>query len=353
MEALFKQAVELLAEGRSFVYAAVISENGSTPRSAGAKMLILKDRIYDTIGGGAVEGDVIALARNDVFYDHQPRIKAYDMSGAQAADADLICGGTGEVLLDYIDASDPNNQLIFQKAAEAAKAGQEAWLVTILDQRLEAPYPRQFFLAMAGGEVIGVFHETEYLDKAAVCSPMRGGLHGEVVPDVRFIADPIQHGGVIYLFGAGHVSKEVAGLAKRVGFQVVVLDDRSEFANSQRFPGCKVRVIDSFEHLPQLPIDEKSYILIITRGHLYDSVVLEWALRTKAYYIGMIGSKSKRDKIYAELEKQGFSREQLAEVCSPIGLKIGAETPEEIAVSIIAELIQKRAQQKKAMILTQ
>ena len=346
METLFEQAVQLLAEGRSFVYAAIISENGSTPRSTGAKMLILQDRIYDTIGGGAVEGDVIALARHEVFYDLKPRIKAYDMSGEQAAGSDLICGGTGEVLLDYIDASDPNNQLIFQKAAEAAKTGQEAWLVTILDQRLEADYPRQFCLARGDGEVIGAFHETAYLDRAAVCSPMRGGLHGEVLPGVRFIADPIHHGGVIYLFGAGHVSKETATLAKRVGFQVVVLDDRSEFANSQRFPGCEVRLIDSFEQLPDLAIDEKSYILIITRGHLYDRVVLEWALRTEAYYIGMIGSKGKRDKIYAELEKAGFSQEQLTAVCSPIGLKIGAETPEEIAVSIVAELIQKRAAQK-------
>ena len=232
MEALFEQAVQLLAEGRSFVYAAIISENGSTPRSAGAKMLILKDRIYDTIGGGAVEGDVIKLARNAVFYDHLPRIKMYDMSGAEAANSDFICGGTGEVLLDYIDASDHHNQLIFQKAAEAARAGQEAWLVTIVDQRPEAPYSRQFCLTRADGEVIGAFYETDYLDKAAVCSPMRGGLHGEVVPGVRFIADPIHHGGVVYLFGAGHVSKETAALAKRVGFQVVVLDDRSEFAKS-------------------------------------------------------------------------------------------------------------------------
>lgn len=95
MEALFEQAVQLLADGRSFVYAAIISEKGSTPRSTGAKMLILKDDIYDTIGGGAVEADVIALARNEVFYDHQPRIRSYDMSGALAADSDLICGGTG------------------------------------------------------------------------------------------------------------------------------------------------------------------------------------------------------------------------------------------------------------------
>ena len=347
MEALFEQAVQLLADGRSFVYAAIISEKGSTPRSTGAKMLILKDGIYDTIGGGAVEADVIALARNEVFYDHQPRIRSYDMSGALAADSDLICGGTGEVLLDYIDASDPNNQLIFQKAAEAAKAGQEAWLVTILDQRLEAAYPRQFCLTMAEGEVIGAFHETTYLDKDVICSPMRGSLHGEMLPGVRFIADPIHYGGSVYLFGAGHVSKETAALARRVGFQVVVLDDRSEFANSQRFPGCTVKLLDSFERLPELAIDEKSYIVIVTRGHLYDRVVLEWALRTKAYYIGMIGSKSKREKVYAELEKAGFTQEQLSVVCSPIGLKIGAETPEEIAVSIVAELIQKRAQQKK------
>lgn len=347
MKALFEQAAALLAAKESFVYATIISENGSTPRSAGAKMLILADRIIDTIGGGGVEGDVIALAREKVLVDHLPLIKRYDMSGNDAANSDFICGGTGEVLLDYIDAGDPDNLAIFAKAAEAAKTGKNAWLVTILDSAVDAVYPRQFCLAMEGGEIVGSFHETAYLDKAMISSPLRGGLHGESRTGVRFIADPVHNGGIVYLFGAGHVSKEVATLAKMVGFHVVVLDDRAEFANAERFPGCEVMVIDSFERLPKLPVDDSSYLLIITRGHLFDRVVLEWALQREAYYIGMIGSKSKRDTIYQQLAAQGFTEERLAQVFSPIGLAIGAETPSEIAVSIMAQLIQERARKQK------
>lgn len=347
MMTLFEQAAQLLASGQSFAYATIISENGSTPRSVGAKMLILPDRIYETIGGGGVEGDVIRLARERVLSDHQPRIKRYDMTGADAANSDFICGGTGEVLIDYIDAQDADNLTIFEQAAQAALCGQNAWLVTILDENREASSPRQFFLVLAGGQVVGTFHETPYLDKIAVCSPLAGSLHGEVRPGVRCIFDAVHIGGTVYLFGAGHVSKEVATMAKMAGFHVVVLDDRVEFANAERFPGCEVRVIDSFEHMPLFAIDANSYLLIITRGHLFDRVVLEWALTTEAGYIGMIGSRSKREAIYGYLRGEGVAQARLDEVHSPIGLAIGAETPAEIAVSIVAELIQERARARK------
>ncbi len=165
---------------------------------------------------------------------------------------------------------------------------------------------------------------------------------------MRLIFDAVHIGGTAYLFGAGHVSKAVAALARMVGFHVVVLDDRAEFANVERFPGCAVQVIDSFERLPELAIDANSYLLIITRGHLFDRVVLEWALNTPAGYIGMIGSRSKREAIYSHLREQGVPKERLDEVHSPIGLAIGAETPEEIAVSVIAELIQTRAAARQA-----
>ena len=147
------------------------------------------------------------------------------------------------------------------------------------------------------------------------------------------------------LFGAGHVAKATAQLCAMTGFRVTVVDDRSEFANVHRFPEADaVFEIDSFENaLSQFAISSDTFIVIFTRGHLHDKTVLAQALETDAGYIGMIGSRKKRDKIFLALQAAGFSQSALDRVHSPIGLVIGAETPEEIAVSIAAELIQERA----------
>jgi xanthine dehydrogenase accessory factor len=149
----------------------------------------------------------------------------------------------------------------------------------------------------------------------------------------------------VYLFGAGHVSLQVARLAKIVDFHTVVLDDRHEFANRERFAGADdIQVLSSFEEAcGDLDIDADSCLVILTRGHLHDKTVLRQALGTQAGYIGMIGSRRKRDLIYTALRAEGFSAGDLNKVHCPIGLAIGAQTPEEIAVSIVAELIRFRA----------
>lgn len=150
------------------------------------------------------------------------------------------------------------------------------------------------------------------------------------------------------LAGAGHVSLFVARLAKMVGFSITLIDDRPEFANYQRFPEADNILITDFKQaFEQLEISQNSYILIITRGHLHDKTVLQHALGTNASYIGMIGSTKKRNIIYKALMDEGFSKNDLEKVYSPIGIDINAETPEEIAVSIVGELIKKRAPEKE------
>ena len=151
--------------------------------------------------------------------------------------------------------------------------------------------------------------------------------------------------GTVYLFGAGHVSQQVAHLTSMTHFRTVVLDDRVEFANRERFPGAdEIRVPASLDAaFTGLAIDRDSYIVIVTRGHRYDKTVLQQALRTEAGYIGMIGSKGKRDAVYKTLLEEGRTSAELERVHSPIGLKIGGDTPEEIAVSIVAELIKERS----------
>ena len=156
--------------------------------------------------------------------------------------------------------------------------------------------------------------------------------------------EPVVSRPVLYVFGAGHVSRQIVPLAAGVDFQVVVIDDREDFANAGYFPDATDIHQYPFEGLMErLPIDESSFLVIVTRGHMHDKTVLAQALKTNATYIGMIGSSRKRRLIYQKLVEEGFKEEGLLRVHSPIGLEIGAETPEEIAVSIVAELIKVRA----------
>ncbi len=152
-----------------------------------------------------------------------------------------------------------------------------------------------------------------------------------------------------YIFGAGHVGKEVEAVLSYVGFATHILDDREEFANRQRFPGAtSVKVIpDYYSSFDGLDIDQDSYIIIVTRGHSWDYEVLKTALKHKVAYLGMIGSERKNRTIFDKLIKDGFSEEELQVVHAPIGLKIGAETPEEIAISIVAQIIQVKANHDK------
>jgi len=161
----------------------------------------------------------------------------------------------------------------------------------------------------------------------------------------RFFVEPLCSEGSAYIFGAGHIGQKLAQLTKFVGFHTVVLDDREEFANRELLGSAdRIVVLRSFdEAMKDLNIDEESYLVIVTRGHVHDKTVLGQALRTRARYIGMIGSRTKRDATYEVLTKEGFAAGDFARVHAPIGLNIGAETPEEIAISIVAELIQARA----------
>ncbi len=147
----------------------------------------------------------------------------------------------------------------------------------------------------------------------------------------------------VYIFGAGHVSLFVSKICAMVGFEVAVIDDRPDFANQERFPEAAEIIAEDFEAvLPKLHANRAAYVVIVTRGHAYDQEVLEWALRTDARYIGMIGSRRKIQTVYKNLQEKGIDPEELQRVHAPIGLDIGALTPEEIAVSIAAEMIQVR-----------
>ncbi|MBV9148138.1 MAG: XdhC family protein, partial [Acidobacteria bacterium] len=155
--------------------------------------------------------------------------------------------------------------------------------------------------------------------------------------------EPILPVQTVYLFGAGHVSVNVYRAARMAGFEVIVVDDRESYANRERFPEAKDVYADDYERvLPQLAPNHSSYLVIVTRGHRDDMRVLRWAVETPAKYVGMIGSQRKVIAIYKELQREGTAPEKLERVYAPVGFEIGAITPEEIAIAIVAELIAVR-----------
>jgi xanthine dehydrogenase accessory factor len=161
--------------------------------------------------------------------------------------------------------------------------------------------------------------------------------------DTEVFIEPILTQPTLYIFGGGHIALALARMGRLCGFDITVIDDRPEFASAERFPEARVILAEEFtKSFSKLNIDKSSYIVIVTHGHKHDEVVLEWAVGTPAKYVGMIGSKTKNETVYSHLRARGISKEQLDRVHAPIGLEIGAQTPEEIAVSILAEVIKVR-----------
>ncbi len=179
--------------------------------------------------------------------------------------------------------------------------------------------------------------EQAALDEGAIC----GG-------EMKFFIDILQPKEGVLIFGAGHIATCVSKLAKTVGFKVTIIDDREEFANKDRFPEADEIVTEDIERaLTHIKINPSTYIVIVTRGHLQDQEVLASVIKSKAAYLGMIGSRKKNATVFQHLEEQGISQEELDKVHAPIGIDIKAQTPEEIAVSIIAEIIQVKRKKEK------
>ena len=155
--------------------------------------------------------------------------------------------------------------------------------------------------------------------------------------------EPILPDPALFIFGAGHVSRALAQAARPAGFRIVVVDDRDKYATPERFPEADSFYVGEWEEvLQQLPVNDSSYLFIATRGHQFDLLCLRFALQSSARYIGMLGSFKKARLLFEVLEKEGIDASSFKRVVVPAGLDIGSETPEEIAVSIVAELIAMR-----------
>ncbi|MDD5398082.1 MAG: XdhC family protein [Dehalococcoidia bacterium] len=338
-----------LQRGEDLVLARVISIKGSSPRHLGAAMIIRRNGgIEGTVGGGLIEAAAMRKAV-DLFREKGFARLWFDMTGDDVTVADMVCGGKCELLIEYMPA-DSNTSEVFDRLLAGRRRNHKSYMITSLPVADEGSGPLEH-IVLAPGSTCATGSDGSAGLTARLTDTV-WGLNEPALVDIeghQFWVDIVLNTGVLYIFGAGHISREVNDLAARVGFVTVVLDDRTEYANRERFAlPAEIIVLKSFDDCYDgLQLDDDSYVVIVTRGHAYDKTVLAQTLHTKAGYIGMIGSNRKRDAIYKTLLAEGFTAEQLEKVHCPIGLKIETETPAEIAVSIVGELIEKRAQKRK------
>ncbi len=348
---LYLKANELLNLGKKLIFAKIIRRSGSTPRDIGSMCLISEDgNLFGTVGGGALEYKAQKRAI-ELLESGKSFIYKFKLSNEDLAKNGMICGGNVDLYMIPLFPTNKETNIIFDEIKKTITDNRSCTLITHVQDNLSAEKPGLHTIIKEDGQVLGGMPDIDiassHLDNKTIHDLI-------TLKNKNLFIEKITTNPRIFLFGAGHVSKYVAKLAKMVGFDISLIDDRPEFANKESFPDVDtIHILDFEKAFSELHVSENSYILIITRGHLHDKDVLELALSTKAGYIGMIGSIKKRNIIYRSLIEKGFSKETLEKVHSPIGLDIGAETPEEIAVSIVGELIQTRAPESKKITLIQ
>jgi len=353
METLFPHILKAFEENRRAVLATLIKRTGSAPREAGTRFVVLDDgRFQGTIGGGMFEARVLQEAQRVIESGRASRYE-FHLTGEDVEDTEMICGGEGEVFLEPVLPEHALHVQVFERALEVLRHGGAGVLATVLDpDRWTGDETPKVFMGFEG-DVLGSLLGPQTMPEGLVQSLSR--FQGKKQTRVAMLDDgsggvievllePVAADPTLYVFGGGHVASQIVPLAARVGFQVVVVDDRAEFADPVRFPEAHKVIQAPYEGLMErFSVDPASYLVIVTRGHSYDKEVLAQALDTKARYVGMIGSSRKIGIIFDRLREEGASQERLDRVHAPIGIDIGAETPEEIAVSIVAELIKVRA----------
>jgi xanthine dehydrogenase accessory factor len=282
-----------------------------------------------------------------VLRERSSRRERFDLGGTDLTSGDrMVCGGAAEVLLAYVAPGDPDLTAACAALRTAQDAGRRAWFVTA-------------FAAETSGSAAGptrvehcVLDESGAVAGAAACGAedlrrltAAAALHGSAaLPDGRVaVVERVEPPAPAVICGAGHVGRALAPLLAGLGFRVVVVDDREDFASPERFPGAELLVRPFTGALEAAGVDERAFVVVVTRGHVHDLDVLEQALRLRARYVGVMGSRTKRARMLAALREAGASDEVIDRIHTPIGLSIGAETPAELAVSIAAEIVRVRA----------
>jgi len=336
VEHIYHHVLRLLDAEEPFALAAVVDTIGSTPQKAGAAAVILSDgRVVGTLGGGCLEAEVRRQALECVRSGSRRLIQLH-LDGDFGFDDGLLCGGSAAV---FIDGRPSDSAGVFRLAVQAMSARTAAVLITVVGP--DGPMLGQRYLHTqdAPAPLFADAAERVLRDEAPA-------LASTAAPDgeLRLYLEPLLPKPVLLIVGAGHIGAALCHLGAMLGFEVTVIDDRPSFANTDRLPDAsQIIAADIPSAVHNYPIDENTYVVIVTRGHRHDAAALRECIGRPAAYIGMIGSRRKVQLIYEQLLAEGAAtNEMLSRVHAPIGLDIGAVTVEEIAVSIAAELVMVR-----------
>jgi len=334
MQKLFTEIKKRLTNNEALVLVTVVASSGSTPRGSGARMLVGKEgHIRGTIGGGMVEHRSIALAMEAVL-KHTSMIKQFALKKNEVEDLGMICGGDVTIFFRYISGGDPEMLHLCDTALEQFSERKTTWLITEITDSSD-------------GE-IGLYSEKLGL-VGSVTTGAAGNLSGQICVfegnEKKYYAEQILCSGYVYIFGGGHVAQELVPVLAHLDFRCIVFEDRPEFATLELFPDAVELKLVNLENVREMEqITASDYVIVLTRGHKFDQIIEEQALRTPASYIGVIGSAQKKAAVENNIMEHGFTRADLDRVTAPIGLmNIKAETPAEIAISIAGQLIAFRA----------
>lgn len=362
---IWREAVRTLEHDRPFALATVVNVRGSTPREIGAKMIVREDGQAGTIGGGCGEAEVFRKARLLLSEGGGPRLVEVDLTGDFEQQEIGTCGGIMEVLVSLW--SPARDLAVARRLADSAAHNRPAALLTLIDGVARGyPAGAKTFVdpaeRSAAGAIPGLSEAAlERVKKLALeARPelLEVDAEGAARPAKRvdpehatqIFVDPVTGAQRLIIAGAGHIAQPLAALGSMLGFRVTVIDDRASFANRERFPQADEIIVKPFAAaIDSLKLDRYCYLVAVTRGHAFDEETLRAALRQLAElgeepagFIGMIGSRRRVKATLARIEQGGVDPALLAQVHAPIGLDIGADTPEEIAIAIMAEIIRER-----------
>ena len=348
MKEVIQEAVKLLGEGEPCVLATVVRTKGSTPQKPGAKLLVRNDGSgVGTLGGGCVEGDIWFAAKEILRRQGGPEFRDYLLNEDIAARDGLVCGGTMYFFIEPL--RDPQEFLTFgEEIMDAYRTGRPVGVATVVKAELGGGKMGSKILLHEDGSTHGSLGDVELdnlaLEAARRVADLGTNEHITTHSGVELFVEGFTTPPTLVLVGGGHVAKATYTFARLLGYRVYVVDDRPQFANKERFPEAADTIVvpDYTKGLDQIPINANTFIVVATRGHWFDDLALEAAVRTPAKYVGLLGSRRKTILIYQRLVELGISPERLKEVHAPIGLNIGALSPEELAVSILSEIIMYR-----------
>ena len=353
---IWPEAVRTLERGKKFALATVINVRGSTPREVGAKMIVRDDGQFGTIGGGCGEAEVFRKARLLLEEGQGARLTEIDLTGDFDQQQIGTCGGVMDVFVDIwmptsdletarqltnaADRNRPAALLTLVHGADPASLGAKSIIDPATEEgRLALEIPRRAMVQLVARTGDGIPALIEISDNGGANPVTR--VDGE---RPRLFLDPISGAQRLVIAGAGHIAQPLAALGSTLGFHVTVIDDRASFASRERFPSADEIVVRPFAAaIEALALDRHCYLVSVTRGHSFDEEVVRTALlHSRGAFIGMIGSRRRVKATLERIAESGVSQDLLDQVHAPLGMDLAAETPEEIAVSIIAEIIRER-----------